>query len=173
MSGTLSRVFLYRMPAGIPGDVTRPGGAPATIEQVVFDQATPPAAYGIPLTYTAAGKARPVTTGDAAAAVKGWLVRPYPTTGTGVAEPVGTAVPNITVNYVQDMLTRGYMSVLLRAGVAAKGGAVYVRVATPATGKPIGGVEAAADGANTILVPNCEFTGPADAGGITEIKHNI
>jgi hypothetical protein len=68
-------------------------------------------------------------------------------------------------------MTSGYMSVQLNGAAAAvKNAPVYIRVATPGTGKPIGGIEAAADSTNTITVPNCVFRGPADANGITEIK---
>ena len=50
------------------------------------------------------------------------------------------------------------------------GGAVYVRVAAAATGKPIGGIEAAADSANTIVLAHCEFTGAQDSQGNGEIR---
>ena len=62
---------------------------------------------------------------------------------------------------------------LRRAGTPAIGGAVYVRVATPAAGKPIGGIEAAADGANTIAVTGATFMNAGDANGNVEIAYNI
>ena len=64
------------------------------------------------------------------------------------------------------------MTVLLRAGAAALNGQVYVRVAAAAAGKPIGGIEAAADSANTIAV-NARFMSAADATGNVEIAYNI
>lgn len=160
--------FTYRMPAGIPGVVNRIQSA--TIETQIIDAAAPPGAYGVPVTIVA-GKIQPVGTGDAAAAVYGFNVRPFPTQGNGV-DGLGVSTP--PVSGITDILKRGYLSVKLNGTTAAaKNGAVYIRVAAAATGKPIGGLEAAADSTNTIAVANAYFTGPADAGGITEIAFNI
>ena len=62
---------------------------------------------------------------------------------------------------------------LLNAGVAALDGQVYVRVAAAAAGKPIGGIEAAADGTNTIAITGATFMSAADASGNVEIAYNI
>lgn len=48
-----------------------------------------------------------------------------------------------------------------------------MRVAAASAGRPIGGIEAAADGSNTIAVAGCTFMGPADASGNVEIAYNI
>lgn len=160
--------YTTRMPSGIPGDVTRP--ASVHIEPAVLNSALPFAAYGV-FGKIASGRFVPVTTGDAASAVYGLLVRPFPITGANASDPLGTAVPPTTG--MADVLRRGYASVLLRAGTAAQNGQVHVRVAAASAGRPIGGIEAAADGSNTIAVAGCTFMGPADASGNVEIAYNI
>ncbi|MNJ80038.1 hypothetical protein D3C77_782700 [compost metagenome] len=50
---------------------------------------------------------------------------------------------------------------------------MYVRVAAAAAGKPIGGIEAAADSTNTVEITTAAFMGPADASGNVEIQYNI
>lgn len=160
--------YTTRMPSGIPGDVTRP--ASAHIEPAVLNSALTFGAYGV-FGKIASGKFVPVTTGDTAASVYGLLIRPYPITGANASDPLGTAVP--PTSGMADVLRRGYASVLLRSGTAAQNGQVYVRVAAAAAGKPIGGIEAAADGSNTIAVSGCTFMGPADASGNVEIAYNI
>lgn len=111
----------------------------------------------------------PLEAGDAATAIYGILVRPYPTTAS--QDGLGKSTP--AKAGIGDVLRRGYMSVLLRSGTSAKGGAVYIRVGAPAADKPVGGVEAAADGTNTIILPNASFMGAADASGNVEISYNI
>lgn len=160
--------FLTRMPTGIPGDVTRPSAA--TIEPGVFNSAAAFAGYGL-FGKIASGKFVPVGSGDAASAVYGLLIRPYPITGVNASDALGNSVPPTTG--LADVMVRGYANVKLNAGTASLGSAVYIRVGAAAAGKPIGGIEAAADGANTILVANCSFMGAADASGNAEIRFNI
>lgn len=160
--------YLTRMPAGIPGDVTRP--SQSTIETGIFNSAAAFAGYGL-FGKISSNKFVPVGAGDTASAVYGVLVRPYPVTGANASDPLGTAVPPTTG--AADILRRGYINVKNNSGTPAAGGSVYIRVAAAAAGKPIGGIEAAADGANTIVAPNCIFTGSADSSGNVEIAFNI
>lgn len=164
----MGNAFLYRMPYGIPGDVTR--AAQATIEPKVFNSAAAFSAYGL-FGKLSSGKFVPVGSGDAASAVYGLLIRPYPTTGANASDPLGTSVP--PTSGIANALVRGYANVKVNAGTAAAGGAVYVRVANAAAGKPIGGIEAAADSSNTIQVSGAFFMGDADANGNAEIRFNI
>lgn len=160
----MAQVLLYRMPSGIPGDISRRQSA--TVEPVVMDAAFPFASYGIPYKRVS-GKARPLASGDVATVIVGFLVRPYPTQtsnadGSGVhSGPIG------------DGLRRGYITVKNNAGVPAVDGVVYARVANPVGGKPIGGIEAVADSTNTVIVAGARFTGPADAAGNVEIEFNL
>lgn len=137
----MSNVFLYRMPAGIPGAVSR-AGAPTTLEPNIISTATPPTLYGVPCALNANGHVRPIQAGDKASSVYGFLVRPYPTNSS--QQGVGAATP--PTSGMCDLLKRGYLSVQVNgAAAAAKDGAVYVRVGNASSGKPIGGVEAGAD----------------------------
>jgi hypothetical protein len=162
--------FTYRVPAGIPGQVNRV--EVATIEPAQLLASNPPTAYGLPVVVDpATGAIRPVGAGDTAANVYGVLARPFPTSGNGT-DGLGVSTPS-TIR-PGDVLRRGYVAVLVNgAAVAAKGGTVYVRIASPGSGKPVGGFEAAADGANTIQLTTATFTGAADSSGNGEIAFNI
>ncbi|MCA7083398.1 hypothetical protein K7G19_07270 [Cupriavidus sp. DB3] len=164
----MSNAILYRMASGIPGDISRQ--SQATVEPQIFDPALPFPGYGL-FGKLAAGKFVPVASGDTAAVIYGLLVRPYPTTGGAGSEPLGTATP--PTKGVCDVLRRGYMTVKNNAGTPALGGTVYVRVAAAAAGKPIGGIEAAADGTNTVAVAGAIFMNGGDANGNVEIAFNI
>lgn len=164
----MSNAILYRMASGIPGDISRQ--SQATVEPQIFDPALPFPGYGL-FGKLAAGKFVPVASGDTAAVIYGLLVRPYPTTGGSGSEPLGTATP--PTKGVCDVLRRGYMTVKNNAGTPALGGTVYVRVAAAAAGKPIGGIEAAADGTNTVAVTGAIFMNGGDANGNVEIAFNI
>lgn len=132
--------FLYRMPNGIPGDVTRQ--SISTIEPQILNSSLPFGGYGL-FGKIASSKFVPVTSGDVASSVYGLLVRPFPITGANASDPLGTAVP--PTSGVADVLRRGYASVALKSGTAAPNGQVYVRVGNASSGKPIGGIEAAAE----------------------------
>ncbi|WP_011298544.1 structural cement protein Gp24 [Cupriavidus necator] len=164
----MGNAILYRMASGIPGDISRQ--SQATVEPQLLNSSLPFPGYGL-FGKIAAGKFVPITGGDAAAAVYGLLVRPYPTTGGAGSEPLGTATPPTTG--VADVMRRGYMTVKNNAGTPAIGGQVYVRVAAAAAGKPIGGIEAAADSTNTIAVTGATFMNAGDANGNVEIAYNI
>ena len=129
---------------------------------------TPVAAFGVFAKMDATtGNIVALGSSDTADSVYGLVVRSYPTTS--ATNELGEAVPLKGVN---DILVRGYMTVKCNAGTAKKGGAVYVRIGAAATGKPIGGIEAVADGANTIAV-KARFMHGADASGNVEIAYNI
>jgi hypothetical protein len=162
----MSNAILYRMPSGIAGDVTRQSQStiePAHLGAVPFD------GFGLFAKVVSGGKVEPLGAGDTAAQAYGLLVRSFPTTSSN--DPLGTSTP--PTKGVVDVLRRGYMTVKNNAGAAALAGQVYVRVANPATGKPIGGIEAVADGANTIAIDGAIFMHPADAAGNVEIAFNI
>jgi len=160
--------YPFRLPAGIPGTVHRIEAA--TIEPQETDPTAPPTAYGVPVKVVS-GRMQPLAAGDAVGVIYGINVRDFP--GVASQDPLGTSTPPVRGG--MSVLKRGYINVLLAGATAAvKGGTVYVRVAAPATGKPIGGFEAAADGTNTVALPaNSYFMGPADAFGNTEIAYNI
>lgn len=157
-----------RMSAGTPGAVSRIEHL--TAEPVHLDPAAPFAAFGLPGTIGANGRFRPIQAGDTAASVSGFLIRNYP----GLASSTYYGVTGMpTGSVVADRMRRGYMQVKLNAGNAVKEAPVFVRIGAGTAAKPVGGIEAAADGANTVQIPACTFMGPADAEGNTEIAFNI
>ena len=165
--------FTYRMPSGIPGATNR--AEHLTVEPGLLLAGFLPAGYGVPVAVDpATGKYRAVGAADTAPMVVGMLARPYPSGSLGVATDIlGNAQP--AANSIVNIMRRGYMTVLL-GGVtaAAKNGTVYVRIAVASAGKPLGGLEAAADGINTIALDNKTYwMGPADAQGNAEIAFNI
>ncbi|NTG00101.1 hypothetical protein G6L30_08205 [Agrobacterium rhizogenes] len=164
--------FQYRMPAGIPGDVSR-DHAQATIEPGLFDASVPFPAYGLPAKLVA-GKYQPFVGAEAATALVGLLVRPFPTSTNVYSGGLGTSVPPQDGTTIANILKRGYMSIQLNGGATVvKGGQVYIRVAAAAGGKPLGGFEGAADSTNTVAPAGLFFTGPADSNGNVEVAYNI
>jgi len=169
-------VFMYRMPAGIPGEVTRFQTVGTTIAAQVQNAATPFTAFGIVGTIDANG-ARPILATDTAlpATPIGIAVRPNPTSDNTAANPgvvpfgPGAPMPRGII----DLLFRGYVNMKLNGAAAAtKGGAVYVYYGASTGNHVQGGIEAAS-GANLWALPGAFFTGPADAQGNTEIQFNI
>lgn len=160
--------YLTRMPNGIAGDVTRQ--SQSKIEAGVLNAALPFPGYGL-FGKNVAGKFVPVAEADTADAVYGILVRPFPTQGANASDPLGVSVPK--TSGIADVLRSGYISVKNNAGVPALGGAVYIRIGAGTVNQPIGGVEAAADGANTIAVAGASFMSGQDASGNCEIAYNI
>lgn len=77
-------------------------------------------------------------------------------------------VPGEMLNALQ----RGAATVICNVGTPTAGGAVYVRIAENAgvANGVVGGFEAAADGENTVLVPNLKWTnGYIDANRVAEV----
>lgn len=155
--------YVYRMPSGIPGDVSRKENS--VVETQILNASLPFSAYGL-VGKMASGKFVPFAGGEAATDAYGVLVRPFPTNsgtdGLGTATPP-TAGPG-------DVLRRGYITVKLNGGATvAAGGQAYIRVAAAAAGKPLGGWEGAADSTNTVAI-NAIFMSGADADGNVEIS---
>ncbi|MDX7880460.1 structural cement protein Gp24 [Acinetobacter nosocomialis] len=162
----MSNAFLYRMPSGIPGDVSRK--SQSTIEShPIGGQFSTFGLFG--KISKVNGKFVPLEAADTVADIYGLFVRAYPTQT--AQNELGKATPQS--NGIQDVLRRGYMTVKCNAGTAKKTGAVYVRIAGGTDAKPVGGIEAAADGGNSIVLPSAYFMHDADAQGNVEISFNI
>jgi hypothetical protein len=160
------------MPAGIAGDISRP--STATVEAQVFG-ATPFPAYGI-AAKASAGKVIPVAAQNDF--IYGFLVRPFPITGSNPSDPTGTAVPPLTGN--ANILRRGYFSALVQAGgtSCALGSGVFIRGQSASGAQVLGGIEGVTSGNNYQVTPTTAagqayFTSPVDAYGIAEIGFNI
>lgn len=81
------------------------------------------------------------------------------------SQDVGRYVPEEPVSVFQ----RGCINVKCQKGTPVIDGTAYVRV-TASGGYPVGGFEAEADRANTVLLPNAQWNGPADANGVAELR---
>ncbi|MEQ5055479.1 hypothetical protein ABN154_27335 [Klebsiella michiganensis] len=164
----MDNTFLYRMPAGIAGAISRPQDL--TVEPQTLDSAKAFAAYGLAGKFSA-GKFVPIEAADTAAVVVGIYVRPYPT----ASQPDKVRQIGTGYNFAGDCMKRGYVTVNLGADASAValGGEVYMRVATPSDTSPLGAFLAAADGENTVQLTNAYFNGPGDANGNIELAFNI
>ncbi|MFC8686326.1 hypothetical protein [Brevibacillus porteri] len=71
-----------------------------------------------------------------------------------------------------DVASRGTLTVVCNVGTPKARGAVYIRITANASipNGIVGGFEAAADGANTVLIPNLKWTtGKLDANKVAEV----
>lgn len=166
-------VITYRMPFGVPGDISRPSSS--TVEAQAFG-ATAFSVYGIPAK-SSAGKVIPVSAQNDV--VYGFLVRPFPITGANASDALGTSVPPTTG--VAGILRRGYINVYVQLGGAtcALGTGVFVRYQNPSGSQIIGGIDGATSGNNYQLTSTYSlgsgayFTGGVDANNIAEVAFNI
>lgn len=162
--------YLYRMPVGIAGAISRPQDL--TVEPVILKSDNAFAAYGLAGKYDADGFFVPMAEGDTVDKVKGIYVRPYPTTSQpDMVRQVGT-----DKNFPGDAMKRGYMTVNVGADASSvkKGGVVYIVVSADASiPVPLGGITAAEVTGKTAALPDAFFTGAGDANGNAEISWKI
>jgi len=161
--------YLYRMPVGIAGAISRPQDL--TTEPVILNAANIFSQYGLAGKDSADGKFIPLAASDANTVITGLYVLPYPTTSTpDMARQVGA-----NANFTGDVMKRGYMTVNIGSTAVGltKGGTVYVRNANPTTASPLGAILGAAVTGETVVLPNATFTGAGDANGNAEIAYNI
>jgi hypothetical protein len=153
--------LVTRMNAGFPGRISRDDGL-LLVEPAELAASGQPTAYG-QFVKLVSGLVEAIASGDAATAVYGLLVAPYPVQSTTNA--MGAATP--PTSGIVDVMRRGYAIVTLESGSAVKGAPVYL-VTTAASGHVVGAVDAAFDSGVNVAI-NAIFTGPADANGNVEI----
>ncbi|KAB8305795.1 hypothetical protein EH227_24860 [Rouxiella chamberiensis] len=162
--------YLYRMPVGIAGAISRPQDL--TVEPVILKSSNAFPAYGLAGKFDTDGFFVPLSDGDTADVVKGIYVRPYPTTSQpDMVRQVGT-----DKNFPGDAMKRGYMSVNLGSDASAikKGAPVYVVVSLDSTiDVPLGGFMATSLSGKNVALTYAEFTGAGDANGNAEISWKI
>lgn len=166
------QTFLYRMPSGIPGSVSR--NSAFTVEPNIPSTTNVLTNYGNPVALDASQHVRPVIAGDVAASVYGFLARAFPTNSS--TQGIGVATP--PASGPVDVMKMGYMNVAVTYGTPVKGGPAYIRTVVNSTlaGTYIGDVEAAVDptvSTNSFILPGAYFTGGVDAEGNSEIAFNI
>lgn len=151
------------MNAGYAGTQSRT--ADAIIQNRVADGAI---SFGQAVILTADNRWKLVGAGTTAEMVAGIAVREV--------VQANTFDPQSNPDYMDkqpcDVMTRGNCTIKCQRGTPVSGAAVYVRIAVNDTYPDaiIGGFEASADGANTIQVPNIEWTtGVMDANNMTEV----
>jgi hypothetical protein len=168
MAGEMA--FLYGMPAGVAGSVSRP--LDSQTESILLG-ATPPTAYGSVLVMESGstGKYVAIVGTNVAADIKGFLVRSVPSISGGIDNTF--AANTINTTYLQSRLTRGYLKVACTQGTPVKGGLAYVRIVV-GSGKAIGDIEAVADGANSLVIPGAEWAlNGKDGNNIAELRYTI
>lgn len=156
--------YLYRMPVGIAGAISRPQDL--TTEPVILSPTAQFAAYGLPGKFDGDAFV-PLTSKDTAASIVGFLVRPYPTTS---AADFARQV-NAGGSQQGDSLKRGYMTVNVGGDATAitKNAPVYCALA----GGAITATAPAEGSATIVAIPNAVFTGAGDADGNAEISYKI
>jgi len=155
--------YMFRMPAGVAGAISRPG-SPTDVEPNVLNSGSVFPGYGLPGKIVSGLFVPLATSADVA---YGFLERPYPITG-GVSDGLGVSTP--PTSGLVGVMRKGYMMVKCNAGSPTRGGLVYFRYANGVTATPVGGIEAAAVASTTAVLTGAQFMGPADANGNVEIS---
>jgi len=168
--------FQFRMGAGFQGAVNR--SHPVTIEPCLIDTTSgaPPTYYGEAVVADGAAPngVRVPKTGDTAASIYGFAVRPFPIqqSSGGMTATYGTAVP--PTNQPLDVMRSGYMIVLLQGAAPAFKGSLIQVTTIAGSGYVVGGVSVdTVAGTQVALDAKSSFNGPADSAGLVEIAFNI
>lgn len=157
--------YLYRAPAGVAGDVTRPDNT--VVEPGLLNPSAAPTAFGAPVKLVS-GKFEKIASGDAASVFAGVLSRVAPSIAGDLAQTFAGGTPNTAS--VQGIVVKGYMNVVCTQGTPVRGGAVYVRV-TAASGKLVGDFETAADSGACVAITGATWAVDGkDATNIAEIR---
>jgi hypothetical protein len=164
----MTNSFIYRMPAGIAGDVTR--REHAKIEPQIIDEDYAPTVFGEPVKLSS-GKIRKMAAGDTEQPY-GFLVRPYPSQMAS-SEALGVATPD--ASKIGDVLVSGYMTVQVVEGTPAKNGKVYYRSQAGSPADHVGRLEVDTSGSPTtnVEITGCFFMGTGDSDGNVEIRFNV
>ena len=157
--------YLYRAPAGVAGNVTRPDNT--VVEPGLLNPSAAPTAFGAPVKLVS-GKFEKIASGDAASVFAGVLSRVAPSIAGDLAQTFAGGTPNTAS--VQGIVVKGYMNVVCTQGTPVRGGAVYVRV-TAASGKLVGDFETAADSGACVAITGATWAVDGkDATNIAEIR---
>jgi len=95
--------FLYRAPAGVAGDVTRPDDT--IVESGLLNAAQAPTAFGAPVKLVS-GKFEKIASGDTAAVFAGVLSRVAPSIAGDLVQTYAGGTPNTAS--VQGIVVKGY-----------------------------------------------------------------
>lgn len=163
--------FLYDAPAGVVGDITRVDETSVEPAMLIAVASVYAQTYGIPMVYQSGGISQ-YQTSNVAADFCGVLARTAPEiAASGDAGVFGPSIPN--QYQPQNLVTRGYVSVLCQYGTPVRGGIVYVRVAATSGSRLLGGFEATSDGGNNVALTLTQAswaTDGMDENNISEIR---
>lgn len=171
--------LMYRMNAGIPGEVSRFTTYGCTISPERQHNTTPMTLYGqVAIMAAANAGVRPATAGDTVADMEwGFLVRPFPGADIGVGFPSGVVDFGAGTPFTKgivDILRRGFMTVKLGGAVApTKGDVGYLWTAASSGAHVQGLLEPVDPTTSGFKMNRVRFMGPADASGNTEISYNL
>ena len=160
----MNTVYTYNVPSGVVGAVSRQTSS--IVETGRLNVANTPTAFGVPVKCVN-NEFLKIASGDAASVFYGLLVRTAPSMSQTLAAGFTDNTPN--TNLDQGIMVKGYASVACTIGTPVRGQPVYMRVVA-ATGKAVGDIEATADGANNVAIPNARWaTGGKDSSNTAEI----
>ena len=128
--------YLYTAPAGYAGRISR---VDHTIVEPIMLTSPYAQAFGIPLKGDGTGKAIPFAGGETPANFIGFLAESVP-------EISGSSTTDDVPNQYQpqNLVVKGYLTVVCTQGTPVRGGQVYARTVTNG-GKAIGDIEATSD----------------------------
>ena len=154
MSIPAAQAYLFSAPAGVPGDIVATDETNVEASQLVAASGVYPASYGIAMKYVTGGIQQFNGGAETAPSFAGVLTRSVPgisgaASDDGVANGTGTPWAN---NVPAGLAVRGYVNVLCVYGTPARGGTVYVRIATSGNGGAVGTFDATSDGGNSVAL---------------------
>lgn len=153
--------ILYRAPAGVAGDITRPDDT--IVESGLLSTENAPAAFGVAVKVTSGGKFQAMAAGDTAADFYGILTRVAPSIAGDLAQGFDDGTPNVAAP--QGIAVKGYVCVKCAEGTPERGAKVFARA--------VGGVFSfcASSGSGQIEVPDAIWaSGGKDENGLAEIR---
>ena len=164
MAVKITQAIGKTMPHGMAGNYAR---QPDMIVNTFPAGGSDPIAFGTPLKLSS-GKVVAMGAGDTAAAFLGIAGREFTSSLSLLNQNKGEYAPNDAVSVFQ----RGAINVICQKGSPAYGTAVYLRITANASYPTavVGGLEAEADGANTVQLNGCLWMGPADANKVAELR---
>lgn len=166
----MTQVITNSLPMGVPGDLSR---LQAIVESYNQNVALPVLLFGVPVKLgVAADTVSPIVAGGTSAEVVGFMVRAYPSMpGSMTQNDFAQGTPLLAGPV--SVMKSGYMIVRNNFGTPAKEGLVHMRIGAPTVPRPLGGIEAAADGVNTVVLVGAAFMGAADFEGSAEIRFRV
>jgi hypothetical protein len=157
--------YLYNLPAGVAGDITRQQHT--VVESGFLNASAAPTAFGVPVKLVS-GKFEKIAASDAATVFAGIISRIAPSISGDLTQTFAGGTPN--VSSVQGIVVKGYVNVKCPVGTPVRGASVYMRI-TADTGKAVGDLETSADSGKCVALSGVTWAVDGkDANNVTEIR---